>query len=147
MGLRVYKKPSSRDGADSGTLESTGREERGDNWGSRLAKLIPAEALGLHGTLSGLVIAQGELENSHLYLWAAAAASLALCILVRYQSTKDEENHKAQWMAILIAAISFCLWLWALPGEAGLIEGGFLAAFIGIIWGAFIPFIYRGDEA
>ncbi|MCG8506937.1 MAG: hypothetical protein MI755_20195 [Sphingomonadales bacterium] len=118
--------------------------QREDGWGSRIAKLIPAEALGLYG--AGSAVAGGKA----LGLWILAAACLVLSGVLRYRATQDPATGSPQWSAVIIAVISFTLWVVALEPPAGPIELGenaYLAAIFALIWGAAVPAFYKGDPA
>lgn len=137
MSLRVTK-PS--------ILESVGGGDEGDDWGTRIAKLIPAEALGLYGSAVALVPIASSARGTAL--WIIVAVCCVLTILIRYRATLDPTTHQPQWPAIGIAIVSFLIWLLALgvPTSpialpADLTFAGPLAA---LLWGTMVPYLYRG---
>jgi hypothetical protein len=76
-----------------------------------------------------------------------AVASLVLAGVIRYFATRDASG-KPQWPAIGIAIVSFALWVAALRPPAGPFDldvNAFYAGLAALIWGAFIPVIYKGD--
>lgn len=114
-----------------------------DGWASRLAKLVPAEALGLYGTGQALVPA--DRPDGRMVL---AAASLLFAGGLRYLATRDPQTGEPQWPAIIIAMISFSLWVVALRPPAGpfaLGANSFYAALLALVWGTVLPAIYKGD--
>jgi uncharacterized membrane-anchored protein len=130
-------------------LESTGGgTDEGDDWGTRIAKLVPAEALGLYGSAAALVTTpSASVRTNALIVIALIAAGLA--VFIRYRSTYDLATRKPQWSAIVISLISFGLWLVALgaPTSPFALPADF--AFAGptaaLIWGTLLPYLYRGD--
>lgn len=118
-----------------------------DDWGSRIAKLIPAEALGLYGTAVGLVTTPDATARTTA-LWIIIAVCLAITIIIRYRATLDPTTKKPQTVAIAISVISFLLWLTALGAPASPIVLPAALAFAGplaaLLWGTFVPYIYKG---
>ena len=141
MTLRIQR-PITVEGVDASGGTS------GDDWGARIAKLIPAEALGLYGT----AVAFGKSTNQTvetLVLWIIVAVCCGLTVLIRYRATLDPVTHRPAWTAIAIALVSFILWVWALgppnspiPVVSDLPTAGPLAA---LLWGTILPYIYRGE--
>lgn len=154
MSLRINK-PRLR--APEGGLETPGgglpQLEPGDDWSSRVAKLIPAEALGLYGTAVGMMATwQAGSYNAGATLVAITLACCVLIILIRFKATEDKsESRGPQIVAIGIAIVSFLLWLAALAAtgtgvspfpEAWVVPYAPLAA---LLWGTFVPYFYKGD--
>lgn len=113
-----------------------------DGWTTRLAKLIPAEALGLYGVGSSMVPI-GHAEG----LWIIAGASLLVSGLVRFKATQSAAG-RAQFGAIAIAMVSFSLWVVALRPPTGPLDLGsysYLAALAALIWATVLPLVYKGD--
>jgi len=131
-------------------LESGSLPESPDGWATRLAKLMPAEALGLYGAAAGLVPAASvELTVSARVnvLWGVAIVCLLFSAAIRWQATK--QNSQPQIMAIAISSISFLIWLMALgpPNSPIQLSSGF--AFVGpliaVLWATVVSYFYRGD--
>jgi hypothetical protein len=126
-------------------LESVGGDG-GDEWGTRIAKLIPAEALGLYGSAVALVPVASSARVGAL--WVIVLVCCLLTLLIRYRATLDPTTRTPQWPAITISIVSFLLWLVALGAPtspialpADLTFAGPLAA---LLWGTAIPYIYKG---
>jgi hypothetical protein len=136
MSLRVAK-PS--------ILESVGGDE-GDEWGTRIAKLIPAEALGLYGSAVALIPAASSARVGAL--WVVVLVCCGLTTLLRYRATLDPATRKPQWAAIAISIVSFILWLVALGGPTSPImlppDLSFAGPLAALLWGTIVPYIYRG---
>ncbi|KQU55849.1 hypothetical protein ASG67_06985 [Sphingomonas sp. Leaf339] len=120
----------------------------GDDWGTRIAKLVPAEALGLYGSAVALVQTPSASVRVGA-LWVIVAICAVLTIFIRYRSTLDPATGRPQWPAIAISLVSFILWLTAIGAPTspialpeGLAFAGPLAA---LLWGAVLPYIYRGE--
>jgi hypothetical protein len=114
-----------------------------DGWAARLAKLIPAEALGLYGAGQAMVPA-GRTDA----LLALAAICLLFTAALRYVATRDPATRQPQWAAVAIAVASFALWLIALRPPVGPFDLGdnyFLAALGALVWGSVVPAFYKGD--
>lgn len=110
---------------------------------ARIAKLVPAEALGLYS--AGLPVIHSASEGQRDAMLAAwAVSALVFCIFVRVRETAGSDG-KPQVRAIGIALISFVIWLCMLPaGSSPLpIQGAWLTL-VAIAWGTMIPFIYKG---
>lgn len=138
MSLRI-EKPSLH--------ETTGGGADADDWGSRIAKLIPAEALGLYGSAVAMVQTDSAAARTAA-LWVVAAICCVLTILVRYRATLDPTTRRPQWTAIVISLISFLLWLTALGAPTSPIDLPDAFAFAGplaaLLWGTMVPYIYKG---
>jgi len=147
MTLRVNSEPTSSTATQpSGAAAAAGGTPTasggGDGWPSRLAKLIPAEALGLYGAGTAIVP-----TGNKSGLWVLAAASLLVAAAVRFFATRDDTG-RPQWAAIAIAMVSFALWVTALAPEAGPIDLGanaFYAALAALIWATVVPIFYTGS--
>jgi hypothetical protein len=128
------------------TLEGVEGADGGDDWGTRIAKLIPAEALGLYG--SAVAMVPPDAQTRQAALWVIVAVACALLILIRYRAVRDPATGRPQILAIAISAVSFFIWLYALGGPTspygppqGMEFTGPLAAFL---WGTMVPYFYRG---
>lgn len=118
-----------------------------DEWSSRIAKLIPAEALGLFGTATAFLGKpageSGALDSmQHNWLWGIIAVCALLSILVRKQAG-------AQNVAIAISLVSFAIWPVALPPPWSPVplsaSTSYAGPLIALLWGTIVPFFYKGD--
>ena len=131
MSLRIYGRGAQAD------------PEPGNSWTARLAKLIPGEALALYGAGQTIVP-----DNQPAGLWILAAGCLVLIGILRWKGTQDG-SLPPQIPAIIIAAISFLLWVVALQPPAGPLDLGdkaWVAALVSLLWATIVPLIYKGDE-
>ncbi len=128
----------------------------GDEWSTRIAKLIPAEALGLYGSAVALV---PDTPYRLAALWVVATICGGLTIVVRYRATRDPRTGAPQVAAIVIALISFLIWLAALGGTASTAAGSllvspiilptgleFAGSLVALLWGSVVPYFYTGDN-
>ena len=122
-----------------------------DGWATRLAKLVPAEALGLYGAAAGMVpqaSAQLTAGQRQLSLQVIALVCLAFSAAIRIKGTAGEDG-KPQFAAVAIALISFLIWLVALgPGNAPFpLPAGlsFAAPIVAVLWATIVSFFYKGD--
>lgn len=130
-------------------LEAPGEEA--DGWASRVAKLIPAEALGLYGAATGMIAGNDAIDMT-VALAIVTIACCVLTIIVRLKATSDPAMGRGpQVVAVAISLISFLVWLAALgaTGEgvspfAGL-PGVAYAPLAALIWGTLVPYFYKGE--
>ena len=119
----------------------------GDDWGARIAKLIPAEALGLYGSAVALVSTSSPSARLNA-LWVIVAACCLLTTIIRYRGTVDPVTKRPDWAAIGIAIVSFLLWLTAVgkPTSPIALPDNYLFAgpLAALLWGAVVPYIYKG---
>jgi hypothetical protein len=119
-----------------------------DTYFSRLAKLVPGEALGLYITGASLINSSSSgTGNVNMLLWVLALAGVVLAVVVRSKATRDTQGH-AQWGAVMIGVISFALWVASMPeGSRPILPQGdtILYVLLSVIWSAFVPVIYKGD--
>lgn len=110
----------------------------GDEWLTRLVKLVPAEVISVY--LAGI-----ELAKTWPGIWTLVC--LLLVILVRTVGTR-QSNKPIQWIAVSVAAISFVIWVyatgghllsWTLPPDSG------IASLAVLLWTFLVPFFYKGD--
>ncbi|MEM7120576.1 MAG: hypothetical protein AAF563_04815 [Pseudomonadota bacterium] len=166
MSLRIVSKRGAAAGASPQPM--AGGPQDDDGWSSRIAKLVPAEALGLYGT--GLAVLGRSKENETTDTLAANTAGevflslagdppltgllilfvacLVICVVVRYRATQDPVSKKPQWAAVIVAAVSFIIWVVVLEPPAGPVSLGeysYLGALVAVIWGAGVPLFYKGD--
>lgn len=123
----------------------------GDEWSTRIVKLIPAEALGLYGSAVALVPVTPYRIGA---LWVIVAVCAGLAAALRYRATRDPQTGRPQVAAIAIALVSFLIWLAALGGTPGAVgispivlpEGlGFAGSLAALLWGTIVPYFYKGD--
>lgn len=119
----------------------------GDDWGARIAKLIPAEALGLYGSAVALMQTDNAAAKTAA-LWIVVGICCGLTLLIRYRTTLDPVTRRPQWAAIGIAIVSFLLWLTALGAPTSPIalppDFTFAGPLAALIWGTIVPYIYKG---
>ncbi len=139
MSLRVHRPVS---------LESMDGTTTGDDYGSRIAKLIPAEALGLYGSAVALVNSPNEAAE-RAALWVIVLVCCVLTVVIRYRATLDPATKRPQWKAIIIALVSFLLWLTALGPRTSPIpvrdDFKFAGALAALLWGTMVPYFYKGE--
>jgi uncharacterized membrane-anchored protein len=127
--------------------EAVGAASEGDDWGSRIAKLIPAEALGLYGSAVALIKTPDPAVRN-VALWVIVAVCCGLTIFLRYRATLDPQSRRPQWTAILVSVVSFILWLTALGAPTTPISlpdsMGFVGPLLALLWGTIVPYFYRG---
>ncbi|SFK06545.1 hypothetical protein [Caulobacter sp. UNC279MFTsu5.1] len=141
MSLRVHGLPMG--GGDPPSVPTAP-----DGWATRLAKLIPAEALGLYGAATGVLPPMDNTTLRLVFLIIIAAACLAMSIAIRYKSTSLATGRPQVW-AIVISSVSFVIWLMSLgiPNSPIPIpqELAFIPTIIAVIWTTAIGVFYRGD--
>ncbi|MCE7796380.1 hypothetical protein LWE61_07370 [Sphingobium sufflavum] len=137
-------------------LETVGGSDPSDGWSTRIAKLIPAEALGLYGTAVAMV---HETPYRVAALWVIALFCILLVFLIRSQATRDPRTGKPQYRAVLIAILSFVIWLVALGSATGTEPGAlpvspiptlpgleFVGPLAALLWGTIVPYVYTGER-
>jgi hypothetical protein len=101
--------------------------------------LIPSEVLTLY-------VAGKQMAPDYIEFWAVTC--LLLVIPIRIWGTKDNnERKKIQWPSVIIALISFFLWVLAI-GDSFPIIPDFDRQLIGLailLWTTVTPMVYRGD--
>ena len=119
-----------------------------DGWASRLAKLIPAEALGTYGAATGLVPTTIDSTLRLVLLIVIAVICIAILVAVRLKST-SKGGVKPQVLGIIISAISFVIWIATLGSNSPIpwpSSVAFLPAILALLWVGAIGVFYRGDE-
>jgi hypothetical protein len=147
MSLRIVRKPSA--GAVFEGVEQTGdRPEAPDNWITRLAKLIPAEALGLYSAATAPLPADMNPGSRTLTLWAIAIVCLAFSAAIRFKATKGQ-GKGPQLAAVAISLISFVIWLSTTGETASPIavpeDLRALPTVVAVLWAGIVTYFYRGD--
>lgn len=143
MSLRVHGLPlgQSRDQAPNGATA--------DGWATRLAKLIPAEALGVYGAAIGLLPDMTGKETARLIiLIVITLACLAVLIAVRIKSTAQNADGP-QPVGITISCVAFLIWCATLgPTNSPFPvpeDYGFIVSLVGMLYVALVGVFYRGD--
>jgi hypothetical protein len=143
MSLRVHGLPlgQSREQAPNGATA--------DGWATRLAKLIPAEALGVYGAAIGLLPNMDDKVVARLIiLIVITLACLAILIAVRVKSTAQNADGP-QPIGIIISCIAFLIWIAALGPTSSPFpipkDFGFIVSLIGMLYVALVGVFYRGD--
>lgn len=119
-----------------------------DGWASRLAKLIPAEALGTYAATVALIPASVTGTIKLVCLIVIAVACIAILVVVRVKST-SKGGVKPQVLAIVISAISFVIWTATLGpiSPIPLPESvAWIPTIVAVLWVAAVGVFYRGDE-
>ena len=143
MSLRVHGLPlgQNRDEAPNGATA--------DGWATRLAKLIPAEALGVYGAALGLIPSLEDNTTMRLVLLIVVTlACLAILIAVRIKSTAQNADGP-QPLGIAISCIAFLIWTATLGPTSSPFpipkDFGFIVSLIGMLYVALVGVFYRGD--
>jgi|SRR5579859_1036976 len=125
---------------------------QGDGWATRLAKLVPAEALGLYGAATSVIpvaTAAFPAASRTIALYILAAVCLLFSAAIRWNATFA--NGRPQYPAMAIAVISFVIWLAALgPPNSPLelpVGYRFVAPLCAIVWASVVSYFYKGDPA
>ena len=111
----------------------------GDPYLTRLVKLIPSEVLALYLSFK-------EVAASWLGIWAMIC--LVLVFIVRTVGTR-QAGKQVQWGAVVIALVSFILWIYATGGYFLQIHlpasvPGIVSVAIGL-WTFVLSYVYRGE--
>ena len=113
--------------------------ESGDPYLSRLVKLVPSEVIALYLTFK-------EVASAWLGIWSVVC--LLLVAVARILGTQ-EKGKSVQGGAVVIALVSFVLWVYATGGTfpglslpAGM--PGLISVAIGV-WTFLVPYFYKGD--
>lgn len=119
-----------------------------DGWASRLAKLIPAEALGTYAAVVALIPASVSGTVRLIGLIVVALACIAILVVVRVKST-SKGGVKPQVLAIVISAISFVIWTATLGANSPIPlpeAAAWVPTALAALWVAGVGVFYRGDE-
>ncbi len=111
----------------------------GDEYFQRLVKLVPTEVLALYLTFQ-------EIAESWLGVWSVVC--LVLVLFVRTVGT-HQVGKPIQIVSVLVAAVSFILWVYATGGHFLQIMlpaniPGLTSVSVGV-WTFLVPHFYRGD--
>jgi hypothetical protein len=149
MSLRIVGKSKSN-------LESAGGEGIGDDYLTRLIKLVPTEAVTAYPLLKSKAEAAGEWA-----LFVLAWAMLVVVVAIRWNATATS-GKGPQWTAIAISVISFVIWIYATNGDLGFLalakskfesvavaQGNakdFLTSLAFVMWAVLAPLFYKGGR-
>lgn len=92
-----------------------------DPYMSRMVKLVPVEAVGPFPFLMQSAEALSVNAGNRYAVYFVAWVLLLIVIVVRWQAT-SEPGKGAQWGAVLIAAVSFVIWVYVMKGDFGFEE-------------------------
>jgi hypothetical protein len=106
-------------------------------WMDRLIRLIPAEVVAVY-------LAGRGYSTNWLGIWAAIC--FVLVFIIRIWGT-NQPGKGVQWPAVIVAAISFVIWIYAMGGNLlnlALPDPGIASAAV-LIWTVVVPIFYKGD--
>lgn len=116
-----------------------------DSYLSALLKLVPAEIISIY-----MPLRDGAQTDKKLALWFFIC--LAACIIFRAYSNlpqkADSSFKDVQWRSVLVAAVAFFLWAYAIGPEQPVAIPGFsqwLASGIAAVFGLLAPLLVPGD--
>jgi hypothetical protein len=133
---------TSQDGDNGGN----GNGSSNNPYLTRLTTLFPAEGLSLYG------LAQGLFGGGSRDLAIASTIILVLLAFVRFFATRDKKTNKVQWLGVVIALISYVLWVFTVGGNFDFINDTPMkidqkwATFGAAVWTIIVPLVYRGEE-
>lgn len=107
----------------AGSGAATHRDYRGGGGGgdaymSRLVKLVPAEAVTVYPVVMQQANAVTPLDGPRWAVYIAAWTMLLIVVVLRFVATR-EPGRSPQWGAVLIAAVSFFIWVHVMGGDFG----------------------------
>lgn len=113
----------------------------------KLIKLIPAEVIAIY--LTGKGFFDPNLSNDLKIIGIWSWVCLLLVIIIRIWGTRDISNptKKIQWPAVVISAISFLIWVYAVTGNfLGInFDNPKIVSLVILVWTFIIPIFYKGD--
>ena len=114
-----------------------------DDYTSRLAKLLPADVIALYIFGESIIP-----ENLIMVQLGLACICVIIVMLIRYNKTKEIGEDNPQWWNIIIAAISFMIWIYVTGDvfERLNLQTKWVGSLILAIWVVILPHIYKGDE-
>lgn len=126
-----------------------------DSYMERLVKLVPAEAVAAYPLIKPLAVSVGDWA-----VWFLSWVLLGVVVVLRWQTT-SVAGRGPQRTAVVIACVSFVIWVYVLKGDFGLSSAvqtfvpvadtkiadttEFLSTLALVIWTIVIPVFYRGD--
>lgn len=118
--------------------EQLQQESEGDQFLTRLVKLIPAEIIAIY-------LAGYEMSKEFIGEWSFIC--LVLVLISRIWGTR--EAGKVQWLGVVVSAISFVVWIYAMGNY--LFDWVILEKYSNfpslavLVWTFLVPFFYKGD--
>lgn len=150
--LRIARPPNATDRAvNVPPTSGNNASELAQDYVARLVRLIPAEIVALYLAGRGLILGYGGERASSAGVWSAWTAFCFGClVLTRIAGTRDiRRKIPAEWPAIVIAAISFGLWVYSLGDVFNIalkIWDPLLAGLLVLGWTFVTPFIYNPNK-
>jgi hypothetical protein len=126
------------------TVRPVAREPGADvkDYLERLVKLIPAEVISLY------LVGKGIIESERYPLLGWTLFCLVAVVLVRLYGTADPtENKPPQLPAVLIACISYLVWVYSM-GDVFVTFGmhfSKIGSLLVLGWTFVVPYVYQGD--
>lgn len=116
----------------------------------RLIKLIPAEILSIYMIGKGVIPGvDGRHGQTAAWIWAGVCLLLLLFLRMKASSSTGK-FFDAQWASVLIAAISYIIWLYNMGGVLDAMpfyaEYKYIGALAILVWTFLVPYFYTGDE-
>jgi hypothetical protein len=118
-----------------------------DGWATRLAKLIPAEALGAYGAATGLLPTTIDHTLRLVLLIVIAVICIGLLVALRIKSTSLGTG-SPQVLGIIISAVSFVIWISTLGANSPIPlpeSVAFIPTIVSLLWVTAVGIFYRGD--
>lgn len=126
-----------------------------DDYISRLVKLVPAESIAAYPILMNAT-------SDTMWTTIVTAWSLLLVTaLLRWHKSKHPVTRKPQWTMVVIATVSFVIWVEAYGGSFGLHwalnsvyaelaailqnESNYIITLALVLWTIIVPVFYTGD--
>jgi hypothetical protein len=128
----------------------------------RLVKLFPAEAISAFPLLMPLATQVGTWA-----VWVVAWTLLFVVIVLRWHATSAPQKGP-QWPAVVVASISFVIWVYVMKGDfgfyelarhvwlgegssptdAGKVESAtqFISSLALVVWTIVVPVFYQGGD-
>jgi len=116
----------------------------------RLIKLIPAEVISLYLVGKGVISTRDVAETPLIYWILWTGFCLVTVFIVRVFGTADrKEGQLAQIPAVLIACISYLVWIYSMGDVFNLLKiyEPKLASLMVLGWSFVVPYFYKGDRA
>jgi hypothetical protein len=111
----------------------------------RLMKMIPAEVIGLYLVGNGIIPADQKIA---LIIWTVIC--LIGVVVVRIYGTYDQsKQHPLDWPHIVISAIAFVIWVYAIGGgpfAAFSLTIPWVGSLLVLVWTFFVPIFYHGAD-